>query len=498
MLANAGVRVSVLALVLLPSLIASSSVFHDMLQRMAVQLFQPSKQGVWIEQRTRFQLLVDRAAAVGKQVVDHPELRYPEAHHLMFLAKRGSPETSNGSLLATLEDIDVALKQLLQQQLPTSFPLARRAILMMMLQWSQSRTQPGNKQQAGVHVGFDVAEDNKVDSILRSLYTLHHTGLRRRGVLEHIHVSKAAGSTMCKLGFKNRCSTKIFKPSGGKGNCLVTEFDDTPRWISEAMHVKLKFPTEGKKTYVKFGQRRMAEVSCASRLEFLRQNKWNYFGNEYTLLLPSQGSTSVHLCPQFVYVLVFRSPFVRLLSHLQYIVEQYAERYKDARISDGFAVMTDRQWQAFAPAVTDNYYIRTLLGEDVFNLHPGAIGEEHLVQAELVLASVDILLDSEFEKMDLLNLHVGLGWEFGFEHAHEKRGKPPLEFLRRQQVPPQLKNMFVRNKWDLCLYNLSKLLGSLDAALFEYADSNRFVVPARASCGHVGLAPDMQSNVTAG
>ena len=35
--------------------------------------------------------------------------------------------------------------------------------------------------------------------VLIDLYRLHVRGMARRGLLEHIHVSKAAGSTMCQV-----------------------------------------------------------------------------------------------------------------------------------------------------------------------------------------------------------------------------------------------------------------------------------------------------------
>lgn len=49
-----------------------------------------------------------------------------------------------------------------------------------------------------------------------------------------------------------------------------------------------------------------------------------------------------------------------------------------------FYNLTAQQWRALAPAPMDNYYVRTLAGEDVFDLPAGGVGAQHLRAAEQV------------------------------------------------------------------------------------------------------------------
>jgi hypothetical protein len=51
-----------------------------------------------------------------------------------------------------------------------------------------------------------------------------------------------------------------------------------------------------------------------------------------------------------------------------------------------------REMLDIAPAVSNNYYIRTLLGHSVFVLPVGAVTREHLELAKLKLHQFDILL----------------------------------------------------------------------------------------------------------
>eukprot|EP00798_Chlamydomonas_sp_ICE-L_P003232 gene3232-13255_t len=130
------------------------------------------------------------------------------------------------------------------------------------------------------------------------------------------------------------------------------------------------------------------------------------------------------------------------------------------------------------PAATDNYYIRSLLGERVYQLPPGGVTQAHLFHAEIQLMSVDILIDPS-QDWAAHNLETGLGWE------SKKATQSVIETLSNSS--PQMKDMISDNRLDLVLHHFSNLLGSLDAMLFSYVNASGLVVHSPKTCGYVGL-----------
>eukprot|EP00195_Chlamydomonas_chlamydogama_P012476 CAMPEP_0202916202 /NCGR_PEP_ID=MMETSP1392-20130828/67953_1 /ASSEMBLY_ACC=CAM_ASM_000868 /TAXON_ID=225041 /ORGANISM="Chlamydomonas chlamydogama, Strain SAG 11-48b" /LENGTH=425 /DNA_ID=CAMNT_0049608539 /DNA_START=77 /DNA_END=1351 /DNA_ORIENTATION=- len=209
-----------------------------------------------------------------------------------------SPQAYDSWLQVVSKNISTLLQA--QDQRPTSFPLVRRTVMAVLLSWhargqppggrsttTSATRQPNSKITSGT--AFSAVQTTAILQLSLSMYRLHVRGMAARGLLEHIHVSKAAGSTICQLAKLNLCSTKVFEPRAGRGNCLISELEDLPHWVSLQAHLALGFPDQPRLPYVRYGHRRSRQYSCAERQALLQSSGWDFYGNEYTLLTVRAG-----------------------------------------------------------------------------------------------------------------------------------------------------------------------------------------------------------------
>ncbi|KXZ53809.1 hypothetical protein GPECTOR_6g727 [Gonium pectorale] len=108
-----------------------------------------------------------------------------------------------------------------------------------------------------------------------------------RSVLELLHISKAAGTSMCHLAEASRCRALDF---GMGRTCLLREFDDQPRWLNASHHwgaiaTTAKAHTGHPIAFMLYGVPRLASRvrTCAARLQFMRKRNLDFFANEYTV-----------------------------------------------------------------------------------------------------------------------------------------------------------------------------------------------------------------------
>jgi hypothetical protein len=123
-------------------------------------------------------------------------------------------------------------------------------------------------------------------------------------------------------------------------------------------------------------------------------------------------------------------------------------------------------WQRLAPAVLDNYYVRTLLGRHFMCLPFGAVDAAHARHAAAKLLSFDIVLDlqQEAEQHSAL-VRLGLGWGGSLARTHERAGDGRIERLGLQprQVLPLLERV---NVHDSAVYRHGAAIAELDARFF--------------------------------
>eukprot|EP00798_Chlamydomonas_sp_ICE-L_P003233 gene3233-13256_t len=127
-------------------------------------------------------------------------------------------------------------------------------------------------------------------------------------------------------------------------------------------HMDAGFPSSPRHSFVRFGELRPQLASCALRKRVLDSQGWNFYSNEYTALtmeiagrrsgggdVDSQVDAMLEagLCSEMAYLMVFRHPYVRLISHIKYVVGGYLKMYKSiGLVVQKFSRLSTEQWKS--------------------------------------------------------------------------------------------------------------------------------------------------------
>lgn len=326
-------------------------------------------------------------------------------------------------------------------------------------------------------------------SLSASLYKIHRSGIETKGVLEFFHVSKSGGTSLCSLGGTNKCSTQYFDI---KHNCLIRYFNDMPRWTVREV---LDIPAGP--WCANYGRRRRT-ISCSGRLRYLRFNNWNFYSNEYVVLGGVKSYKGAHLCREFAHVVIFREPEARLVSHMNNVLREYQSKYGE-QFYEYFNPHNAEQWHVLAPAVVNNYYTRSLLGENTYLEPFGYINSTHLQAARQVTAQFDVIMILEDKETNTLMFQVGLGWNTTLDKVHARQSTSKST---RMHLHSDLESLAEMNALDQELYQYAFLLQLLDAVGFDvvkYAietEKARTVSATSAfGCGYVGRSAQQKIKI---
>lgn len=163
----------------------------------------------------------------------------------------------------------------------------------------------GNSDRRGGGGGRGALDQRTQALILgtaRKLLTLHRRAAVEKGIIEFFHVSKSGGTSLCQLAKDNGCRTRDF---GTVGNCLIREFDDGPRWVARAAHKPRQAEPGRPPWFVRYEEKRQS-MQCAVRRRYMRAHNYNFYANEYALHGGHATHEAVHLCAEFLNVLMFR------------------------------------------------------------------------------------------------------------------------------------------------------------------------------------------------
>jgi hypothetical protein len=126
-------------------------------------------------------------------------------------------------------------------------------------------------------------------------------------------------------------------------------------------------------------------------------------------------------------------------------------------------------WQELAPAVLDNYYVRTLLGRHFMCAPYGAISAAHAQHAVAKLLAFDMVIDLQQPawQQDAL-LRLGLGWNGSLAQTHERAGGQQAERsgLWAGRLVARLRES---NAQDEAVYHNGAAMAALDAGFFAAA-----------------------------
>ncbi|KAG2488252.1 hypothetical protein HYH03_013242 [Edaphochlamys debaryana] len=296
--------------------------------------------------------------------------------------------------------------------------------------------------------------------LLLALFERHRAAAGQKRVVEFAHVSKSGGTTLCQLAQKNGCQTESFEPHR---NCEVQAFKDQPRYIDGRAHYALRRGghTACDRPVKPMGFRR--ELSCDFRRAQLIRSNYTIYANEYTAQGGKEDPGLAHSCGNMLTVLQIRHPHDRALSHIRHVWRSYEEHCGDDRsifFRGGHNMST---WSRLLPSPTNNYLIRSLLGESVFHLPSGDITESHLDLARTHLTQqYDVLLVLEDQDQSAQAMRYGLGWK-----AFELHANSAGEDAEDDGSPQDLQVLWDLNTLDLELYKYGVVMAALDAIMYD-------------------------------
>jgi len=240
-----------------------------------------------------------------------------------------------------------------------------------------------------------------------------------RHAILFIHVSKSGGTSLCQAALKERCvdpATVVDKLGQPKrelwSNCWnEIPFDDGPRWVRmELLTQPVWFAHNA--TF------RAANAStCAQRAHWAAVHQATFMAIEDAISGPM---VEAELCrAQFITIILVRDVIQRIHSHYREIVRE-SRQLGHHELLDAILLNPERTPCVFNVSrmiqrldlITDNYYTRTLAGEEVYWAPLGAVTSKNAHRALQVLSVVDWVLPLESPQVEYV-LTVGLGWQHG-------------------------------------------------------------------------------------
>ena len=198
-----------------------------------------------------------------------------------------------------------------------------------------------------------------------------------------LHLHKAGGTTVCHVA---RMSNEL---NAAKRNCNAP--GDGPRTLSTA-----PFGYANKKLDGHCKLRR--QEALKRQVDFLAVERW----------LDTRTFASCHT--SFFFVTVLREPVQRIVSHCRFEHISAKEALSWLRLPSVAAGADGTPIQRGA-AVVDNFYVRSLLGGDVYEkTPPGQITQVHAARAIEVLSDFDAVLILENLDRGFDQLFHRLGW----------------------------------------------------------------------------------------
>jgi hypothetical protein len=216
------------------------------------------------------------------------------------------------------------------------------------------------------------------------------------------------------------------------------------------------------------------ELGCAARALTLRNaaQRVEFYAQERQLHGGTADPAAAGVCPQLFSMVSVRPPVEHAASHMLQVLHVYGDWVNHFRsLLRTWEPPPDLAfWRRLAPAVLDNYYVRTLLGRHFMCEPFGAIGAAHAAAAASKLLSFDLVLDlaaGPGDSDDLLRL--GLGWaNASLAAVHRRAGAMRIERigLRADAVLPRLEEW---NAHDARVYRHGRAIAQLDVTFLRAA-----------------------------
>ncbi|GAX72842.1 hypothetical protein CEUSTIGMA_g297.t1 [Chlamydomonas eustigma] len=293
-------------------------------------------------------------------------------------------------------------------------------------------------------------------TILKSFAGAQNCSRSARKAFELVHISKSGGTSMCQLA----SDSKLYNPGTNvDANCLVPHLYDEPKWtrLQPGQDAQRIWPAVSCPNWPHSPQ-----VDCKARAEILTKEKITFLSNEVGLHEGTEVAGSAKACPQLETVIVLRDSNERAQSHVGEVMKVFT-RFRAYGSSYGMAHDLEK-WKTTAPAIIDNYMIRSLLGRHFMHCRDfGTLGEPELLAASLALSSIDHVLVLGQDDLNDVVMKAGMGWSSGLrskrwrwsgKNIESDLGFPSGSMAKLQQW----------NQLDRLIHAWGKSLLKLDAA----------------------------------
>ncbi|KAG2497463.1 hypothetical protein HYH03_004618 [Edaphochlamys debaryana] len=227
--------------------------------------------------------------------------------------------------------------------------------------------------------------------------------------------------------------------------------------------------------------------SCEARRDWMASRQLDFYANEYTLPGGRVGFEGVRPCTaHMVTVLQVREPRARLESHLKHFWRLVVKGCGLALPLFAPVLQEVSTWIQLMPAPVNNYAIRSLLGEAVFNAPLGSVGPEHLQAAKGVALQYDVLMRIEDPPGSELAMRMGVGW--CPLALREQAGRPEHDSGMPLDLAGAWADVFRGlNALDAALYEWIGVLAALDGVVYA-AGKSAGMDDSELRCGAVSLS----------
>ena len=320
---------------------------------------------------------------------------------------------------------------------------------------------------------------------LAERYATLYRSVLNESLLLFFHISKSGGTALCELSKLNGCWRAAAGESTLNTNCVDRGRFDGPWWL----------PHTSIKAIMDTGLRHFAETNFKMPMRSLPNRRCGWRGSRGADDVPTfravEGSAPEgQRCAGMLEMLMLREPLARLASFGREIIRwglvpephrlrvgtlceaehlsgrECVQRRYD--VCGNFSAML-----ALAPAVYDNQFVRTLLGQDVYALPAGGITRLHFIAARARLQQVDVLLLTGANVS--ADLSHRLGWsvrKLDKMYLRTSAGSR-LRSAGCELVGAQRARAAEVNVWDRQLWEEAQRLYDLDAQFFARAAVRR-------------------------
>jgi len=246
-----------------------------------------------------------------------------------------------------------------------------------------------------------------------------------------LHVSKSGGSWLCRCAKEEGHQYSVPQKDN---SCWSRELADGPRWIpATSLNLTGNATINADKIWWLDSFRQ--KPSCAKRYKIASRFKWALLMNENYMQTTESvaADPSVPLkynkleeipCTQFSHSIQFRQPMERLLSHYRHFFNTKVLLTKKLRVRAPCSVA---EMAKLMPSVSNNYYIRSILGKSVWKLGLGLVNRTHLHQAkQSLIRHFDAVLVLEEEPLRFFTMQTMLGLNGSMCSLVDKRNSTKL------------------------------------------------------------------------